>query len=99
MHQTLYAYMFTDTYGFNGIWVKCMGMGSELVKDRRINYDSKNDSKTECRFSSVHGLSRSLASTTYEFSSSAMVSEDEMLVHGGGFSSGFCGGLNAAQIH
>ena len=59
MHQTMYAYMFTDTYGFNGIWVKCMGMGSEWVKDRRINYDSKNDSKTECRFSSVHGLPRS----------------------------------------
>jgi len=47
--------MFADTYGLNGIWVKslCMGMGSEWVKDRRIDYDSKNDSKIECRFSSV----------------------------------------------
>ncbi len=56
MHQTMYAYMFTDKYEFNGIWVKCMGMGNEWVKDRRIDYDSKNDSKIECRFSSVHGL-------------------------------------------
>ncbi len=40
-----------------------------------------------------------MASTTCEFASSAMVSEDELLVHGGGFSSGFCGGLAAAQIH
>jgi len=35
-----------------------------------------------------------MALTTYEFSSSAMVPEDELLVHGGGFSSGFCGGFS-----
>jgi len=34
-------------------------MGSGWVKDRRVDYVSKNDSKIECRFSSVHGLLRS----------------------------------------
>ena len=30
MHQTMYAYMFTDAYGLNGIWEKCK-CGLELA--------------------------------------------------------------------
>ena len=39
MHQTMYAYMFTDAYGLNGIWEKCKCDHKFHLKKKRLSYE------------------------------------------------------------
>lgn len=67
MHETMYAYIFTDALGLGGIWEKLYT--DFLAGPYGFNYPHAR-----------------------EFASSAMVSEDELLVFGGCLSGGFTGG-------